>query len=212
MIRKSFDLMLLIGVPAGLGLIVVSHSLVVLLFGQSFAPSSPVLAIMGIVLICMYQNILLGRFLVSIDRQNIWTLIMVVAMVITVLLDLMLVPWCQQKFGNGALGGALSYAVTELGMTITGIALLPTGSLSRANLWTGLRIGLAGMVMFGASWWCRELFIAVPILIGAVVYFGMIALLRVIPNEDVALLRDFARRALASRRRGMVAPAIVEGE
>src|SRR5262249_44803858 len=83
-LRKCFDLMLLIAMPIGLGLVVISDSLVVLLYGQAFAPSGPVLAIMGVVLICTYQNILLGRFLISIDRQNVWTLVMIGAAVATI--------------------------------------------------------------------------------------------------------------------------------
>ncbi|MCA9970192.1 MAG: flippase, partial [Anaerolineales bacterium] len=53
---KSFDLLLLLSVPIGLGLLVVAGPAVVLLFGAEFAPSGPVLAVFGIVLILTYQN------------------------------------------------------------------------------------------------------------------------------------------------------------
>ena len=59
--RKNFDLMLLFGIPIGIGLFVIADPLVIALFGPKFAKSGPVLAIMGIVLIMTYQNMLIGQ-------------------------------------------------------------------------------------------------------------------------------------------------------
>lgn len=187
---RSFDLLLLIGVPIGLGLLAIANQLVVLLFGAEFAPSGPVLAIMGVVLILTYQNILLGRFLISVDRQNSWTIVMAAATLATIPLDLILIPWTHATFGNGAIGGALAFVVTEAGMIIAGLRLLPEGSLGRANVWRAARILIAGLIMFAAVWYWQEAFIVIPILIGVVVYTALIVILRVLPKEDWLLLKE----------------------
>ncbi len=197
LLRRSFDLMLLISVPTGLGLLVVGQPLMVLLYGPEFAPGGAVLAVLGLVVPMTYLNILLGRFLIAADRQVTWTLVMIGATLVTVPLDLWLVPLCQRLYGNGALGGALSFVIAELGMTLAGLALLPRGALGRANALTALRTVVAGTLMAAACWWFREMFLAVPVLVGAAVYSALALLLRAVPPADLALVRDLARRTFA---------------
>jgi O-antigen/teichoic acid export membrane protein len=199
--RKSFDFLLLVSVPIGLGIVIVADPLVVLLFGQSFAQSGPILAVMGIVLIFMYQNILVGQFLISMDRQNIWTVVMIIATVITIPLDLLLVPWCQQSFGNGAIGGAISFVFCEAGMVMAGIVLLPKGSLSWSNVSVAARVIVAGLVMTVVTWQWRDMFIVIPIVIGALTYLGSILLLRVVSSEDRALLQQVMQGIFSRLRR-----------
>lgn len=209
--RKSFDLMLLISVPTGLGILVIAGPLVTLLFGEEFVPSGAVLSVMGIVLIFTYLNILLGQFLVATDRQNAWTKVMVIATIATVPLDLVFIPWCRQMFANGAIGGALSYAITEIGMVIAGVLLLPQGALGRSNVWTAIRVITAGLIMAGATWWVRDMFIAIPIIAGVATYTALIAVMRVVPKEDITLLTSMVQHIRKRLGRGKTEPASVGG-
>lgn len=194
LMRRSFDLLLLLGVPIGLGLFALSNNLVVLLFGPAFGPSGPVLAVLGVVLIFTYQNILLGRFMIAIDRQNIWTVVMAVATGATVLLDLIFIPLMHHKFGNGAIGGGLSYVVTEIIMTIVGLFYMPAGALNRKNLSVAVRVILAGLVMTAVIWPLRNFFIAIPIAVGGIVYLGLILLMRAVSEEDKLLVKEQGMR------------------
>lgn len=196
---KSFDFLLLLSVPIGLGLIVIANPLVVLLFGEAFAPSGPVLALFGVVLILTYQNMLLGQFLVSTDKQNRWTAVMVAATVATIPLDLLLIPWCVARFDNGALGGALSFLLTEAGMTVAGLWLLPRGALTQRNAWLAVRILLAGLIMLATIWPLHQLFFLFPVGVGGGVYLAAAWLLRLFAPEDVALLRDLRKQVLARK-------------
>jgi O-antigen/teichoic acid export membrane protein len=211
LIKKSFDLMLLLSLPIGFGIFVIANPLVVLLFGPDFAPSGSILSIMGIVIIFMYQNILIGQFLISTDRTNVWTIIMFVAIFITIVLDLLFVPWCERSFGNGAIGGALSYLITECCMCIAGICLLPKGSLSWSNARTGAMIVIAGLIMMAASWWVRDMFIAIPVILGAFTYISLIAILRVVPSEDIALFKEMAQGIIRKLRRREPEPVGITG-
>jgi len=193
LMRKSWDFLLLLAIPIGLGVLVVADPLVVLLFGPEFAASGPILALMGIVLILTYQNILLGQFLISTDRQNRWTVVMAVTAIVTVPLDFLLVPWCQRQFGNGAIGGALSFIVTELAMNIVGIWMLPRGSLGRSNVRVAVLALAAGLAMVATTWPVRGAFLGIPIVVGAAVYVALIVILRVLPAEDWQLVGSLAR-------------------
>ena len=200
LMSKSFDFLALISIPMGLGVMVIANSIVVLLFGEEFINSGPVLATMGIVLILTYQNMLLGRFIISIDRQNTWTIIMAVATVATIPLDILLIPWCDKMFGNGAIGAALAFAITEGAMMITGLYILPKGLLGWNNAWTAARALVAGLIMAAAVWFLRDFFIAIPVIIGGVVYLLLIIIMRVIPNEDWVMFGNLAQRLLARLR------------
>lgn len=201
LIQKSFDLLLLLGVPIGLGISVISSPIVILLYGKEFANSGPILALMGIVLIFTYQNTLLGRYFISIDRQNTWTIIMAVATVVTIPLDLVLVPLNQKLFGNGALGGAISFIITELGMLVVGILLLPRGTLGMRNVWVAARTLLAGLLMAAVADRLKNTFILIPIISGAATYLVMILLLRVVPKEDWTLIRLTTENLLSRFRK-----------
>lgn len=206
LVRKSFDLMVLMSIPIGLGLVVVADTLVVLLFGPEFAPAGPILSIMGVMLIFIYMNTLMGKFLVSTDRQHQWTLVMIVATLVSIGLDFLFIPLCQQRFNNGAIGGALSFLVTEICMVVVGIRLLPSGAMGWSNLRFFLLTLLAGLVMVAVTWWFRDAFIAIPIVLGAVTYIGLIALLRVVPREDIVLGQRLAQQMLNRFRRRAVPP------
>ncbi len=201
LISKSFDMLFLVSVPIGFGLTIIANPLVVLIFGEEFVNSGPILAVFGIVIVLTYQNILIGRFLISMDRQNLWTMVMAVATVVTIGLDFVLIPWCQAMFGNGAIGGALSFVITELGMMIAGFILLPRGSLTRTNLWLAMRVLLAGLIMMAVTWQFQHFFIAIPILVGAVTYISCVLLLRIVPKTDFELLQSLVHQLQQKLRR-----------
>ena len=187
--RKSFDLLTVLSVPVGLGVLVLADQLVVLLFGPEFAASGPILAVMGIVLILTYLNMLIGQFLISMDRQNQWTIVMAVAAVATLPLDLLLIPWCQRAFANGGIGGAISFVITEGGMLVAGLMLLPRAILGKENGWLAARALAVGLAMVAATWWLREQFIVIPILVGAASYGLLGWLAGLVPRKDVELVK-----------------------
>ncbi len=201
LLQKSFDLLLLVSIPIGFGIFAIAHPLVVLLYGDEFYQSGSILALMGIVLIFTYQNALIGRYFISIDKQNIWTVVMGVAVFMTIPLDIIFVPWCETYLGNGAIGGALSFLVTEGGMLLFGLLMLPRHTLGARNLWIAIRVILAGLVMIAVVLPLRDFFILLPILTGGISYMGMILILRVIPKEDWTLIHSLLQSVLARFRK-----------
>lgn len=187
---RSFDLLLLLSVPIGLGVFAIAQPLVVLLFGEQFVNSGAVLMVYGLVLILTYQNILIGTFLIAADRQNSWSLVMGLATLATIPLDLILIPLMVERFGNGAIGGALAFVITEAAMVIVGLRLLPQGALTKDNLWRGLRIVFAGLIMLAAIWQIRFLPLPIPILAGILTYSILILLLQVVPKGDITIIKS----------------------
>jgi hypothetical protein len=96
-------------------------------------------------------------------------------------------------------------------MTAIGVYLLPKGSLGWSNVRTGIKIAVAGLVMVSVTWWVRDMFIAIPVLIGALTYISMIALLRIVPQEDVLLLKQLIQALKSKLRRSEVEPVGIRG-
>ncbi len=199
MMQRSFNFMLILGVPIGFGLFAMALPIVITVYGYEYINSALILSVMGGVVLLMYLTVLIGRFLISSDKQNTWTKLMAVAMLIAFGCDMLFIPFFQNLWGNGAVGGAFAYIVTESFMLIAGITMLPKGSLNRNNVWTAAKTFAAGGLMVAAVWPVRNWFmgmvepealsfnnilIILPVLVGAIVYTALVFLFRLIPKED----------------------------
>lgn len=192
--RRSFDLMLIISIPMAFGLVAVSDNLVVVLYGQEFGPAGTILAIMGLALPSTYLNILIAQTLMAADRPGLWTKTMILATVLMLIFSVILVPWSYSTFGNGSIGGALSFLITELGMTVAGMFFLPRSLLGWSNVRSATLTSIAGLVMLAVCWWLRDMFLAVPVLVGVVTYTALVFALRILPAEDLRILREVAQQ------------------
>ena len=195
----GLNLMLLISLPLGLGLVVIARPLVILLFGAEFEPSGPVLSILGIVLIMTYLNVFLAYFFISMDRQRTWIFIMAVATLATIPLDLLLVPFCQRIYGNGAIGGALAFTVTESGILITALILVREHWATRHNIWQAAKSMVAALIMMGCVWLLRDIFVLVPVAVGAAVYTILLWPLGLLPKDEIAIVKNMVRQKLGRK-------------
>jgi O-antigen/teichoic acid export membrane protein len=199
---------LLTGIPIGLGLSTIANPLVKMLFGQDFAQAGPILSVMGIVMIATYMNTLMGRFLISIDRQVVWTWIMLAAVVVKIPLDLVLVPLCQSYFGIGAMGGAFSYLITESTMMVAGVLFLPKGLLDKRTAVFAAKALLSGLIMAAAAWLVRGYFIAIPIALGGIVYVAAIFIFKVLSQDEISLLKDIFSKVILRIKKVRSQPAV----
>jgi len=156
---------------------------------------------MGVSLIATHLNGILGKYFIATDRQAVWTWAMGLAAVLTIPLDLILIPWCQKQFGVGAIGGGLSFIVTEGFQAVFGLIMLPKGFLGWKSIWFGGKVFISGMAMVCAAWLLRGYFIAIPILAGAITYLGLIVLFKVISQEEWIFIKDLGTRIFLRFRR-----------
>lgn len=208
MLRRAAGLMLLTGVPIALGTVAVATPVSVLLFGPAFAETGPVLAVLGVVLLLTYMTILLGRYAIAVDQQQFWLQLMAVAVAATIALDVVLVPWADRVFSNGAIGGAVAYVLTESMMLAVGVWKLAPHLADRAMLRRVGRCLVAGGAMVAAVWPLRWTFIALPIGVGATVYVGMALALRIPDDDERAAVRSAVDRVTAAVRHTIPRPKV----
>ncbi len=202
LLEQAFDGVVLVAVPLGVSTIVCAWSGTRLLFGGRFDGAGPVLAVLGVVLAFSSLAIVLGSFATATGRQRVWNWLMLAAIIATVPLDLVLVPWTERRFGNGAIAGALSYVVTESTMVVVGIVVLAPRLITRARLHRIVRCLAAGGLQLAAAWPFRHQIVAIPGVVGLAVYCAAIVVLRIPTPTERRLVADAAERVISriSRR------------
>ena len=183
LIRRTSSSLLVAAVPIGLGTIVVAGPITPILYGEAFRQTGPVLAVLGPVIILTSGNVLFATLALATGRQRFWNICMALAIVITIPIDLVLVPWTDDRYSNGAIGGALAYVVTESLLVVIGLWRVAPFLIQRTFLWRAARIMLAGGLMFAVTWPLRDQMLLVPILTVIVVYTIALLVLRV-PDAD----------------------------
>ncbi|MFT5193112.1 MAG: O-antigen/teichoic acid export membrane protein [Cellvibrionaceae bacterium] len=190
-LSKSFNLLFLISIPIGLGVSAIAEPIILLFYGEGFIEAAQILKVLGFVLILTYQTTLLGNFLISIDKQRIWTITMAIATLATIPLDLVLVPYAN-TFGVAGVGGALAYVFTEGGMMIAGLYFLPREAITKTNLILALKAIVAGAVMYMAVIWLNRYGLVWSVISGVIIYPTLILLFKTISAEDTELLKSLA--------------------
>jgi O-antigen/teichoic acid export membrane protein len=211
LLARSVRSILLLAVPMGVGTIVVADQVATKVLGSDFDGSGPVLAMFGLVLIIMFQTILFGRFAFAIGRHRMYITAMLVAAVVTIPLDLLLVPWTRDRFNNGAIGGALTYVITEGMLLVVAVWKLAPQLLDRVTAVRVVKITVAGAALFAASWPLRDQFLALPVLAGTLAYLVAVVVLRIPDHEERYMIRRLWEKLRARLPHGDSPPPVMAG-
>jgi O-antigen/teichoic acid export membrane protein len=194
--RRSFNLLTCLSLPVAVGGMLLARQLITVLYGPTFSPSIAIMIVLSATLVPTYLNILVNQFLVATERQVVWTKVMAAACIVNPLINLVLISFYQRQHGNGAFGAALALLLTEGLMTVAGIVLLPHGVLGWNNVVSMVKSCAAAGFMALGIWYTRDYFIAVPIGVGAAVYFVSAIALGALPREDFSLLGEIGAKLL----------------
>jgi len=193
--RQPVELVLLLSLPIAALTVAAADPAIHLLYGDDYANSVPVMAILGLCIPAMYMNIMLSQVLIAMNRQTTWTWVMAVTTIINPLFNLALIPFTQHHYGNGAIGAAISLLLTEIVVVAAGVWLIGRkvfdGGTARRTVLGALAAAAAWAAAYatgGMVGWIASLVIAV------FVYVGAAALLRVFTAGEVQLIRNAIRR------------------
>ena len=193
--RQPIELVLLLSLPIAALTAAAADPVIHLLYGAKYANSVPVMVILGLCIPAMYMNIMLSQVLIAMNRQATWTWVMGVTTIINPLFNLALIPLTQHRYGNGAIGAAISLLLTEIVVVAAGVWLIGRkvfdGGTARRTVLGALAAAAAWAAAYatgGMVGWVASLVIAV------LVYAGVAALLRVFTAGEVQLMRTAIRR------------------
>lgn len=208
LVQKAFTILFAAAVPIGFGTAIVGPQFAPLVYGEQYREVGQVLVALGPVIAMVYVTTFIGSVALATDRRGFMNTLVAVAALCTIPLDLVLVPWADARWDNGAIGGAVAYIFTEGGILIVAMVVVTPYLLRPAPLWRNARIVIAGGVMAAATYPLRDVFILVPIAVGAVVFVGALAALRVIDPSERAMLAALLRRGDRVQPGDVVAPVL----
>jgi O-antigen/teichoic acid export membrane protein len=192
--QRTFSALIIVAVPIGVGTALVAPTFAPLLYGEDFRETGTVLAIFGPVIILTYSTILFGALAQATDRVRLWFWVLLISALMTVPLDIVLVPWARDHFGNGAIGGAIAFVITETVQFAIGLWTVARFLVRRNVIWRVLRILAAGGVMFLVGWQLRDVLLPVLVLLCATVYGLLVLLFRVLTDNERRLIDSVLQR------------------
>jgi O-antigen/teichoic acid export membrane protein len=141
--RAPIELVFALSLPVATLIAVGASPLVHLVYGASYAHAVPVLVILGLNLVPMYLNIMLAQICVAAGRQGTWNWVMFGATVFNPIVNAILIPITQHRYGNGAIGAAIALALTEVVIGCAGVAIVGRGIVGLSTARRVARMGLA---------------------------------------------------------------------
>ncbi len=153
--QKSLEIVILIGIPVSIAAIAFARPLIGIFYGlTAFAPSVILFQILLAGVLFLYVDMVLGTTLLSVDRQKPLVYVSLLAIPFNIGLNLMLIPFSQNAYGNGAIGAAAATGVTEFLIMLAALRLLPPGMFKGFRWITIGKSMAAGTVMGGVLFFC----------------------------------------------------------
>ncbi|MBI2037324.1 MAG: flippase [Candidatus Magasanikbacteria bacterium] len=178
--EKSWRYLFAVVFPVSLGLIAVADPVIHKVFGQEYGPSVAALRILLISMIFGFLSFITGALLNAINRQKIQTSLMGLALAVSILLNIVLIP----KLGiNGA---AISAMVSNFVLCLVGFYFCVT--------WVNINIKNILKYLYQTLWPAAVMAVIVYILsfkihylvtiiIGGMIYLGLLYSTKVIDKE-----------------------------
>jgi O-antigen/teichoic acid export membrane protein len=185
---RSYKVLLAIGLPIGVGMVLLGPALVTATRG--LAASAPALQILGFAVILIFVNNAFIFVLTAIDRQVSFTWLATWSLVVNVALNLALIP------GFSYLGASWATVLTEVFLFAGGWWLVRRHLASLPVLSVGLPLALAGLGEGLVLWPLRQgpAWLSVPV--GAVTYVVGFWHVRAFTPAERSLVRQAAARFL----------------
>jgi O-antigen/teichoic acid export membrane protein len=190
--RPTVELVMVLSLPMAAGAALVSSPLIALLYGSRFSEAAMVLSILLASVPFTYFNILIWQILVASSRQVIWTKVMAGALFVNVTLTLILIEYFQSRVGNGAIGAAVAFLVTEGLMSVVAVIILPA-LLNQSSVVRLLRAAGATLLMAAGVWAVRTMGLPAEIVVGATTFGALAILLRVVALREIRDLYSAVR-------------------
>lgn len=191
--RPHVELLLIIALPVAVGVVLISAQLIPIMYTDRFAPSIPVMQVLGLSALPTYLNIMLNQVLIAADRAVSWTKVMAGAAIFNPILNFFLIRYFEGHSHNGALGAAVSLLITEVVMALVGLAVVPRvltrGSISRLFRALLATLGMALTVVAARPWG-----LVPEVACGGAAFLLLALLLRVPSALEVAQVRAACAR------------------
>lgn len=170
LVNKAIHIVLVITIPASVGLALVANDVMHLVYGTEYDQSIVLIQILALGMPPMAMDTILAIALVTSNRINRYLIVAAVAAVLNPIACVILINLTDDRYGNGAIGAAIVTVGTEVWVMVGALVLRSPGVLDRGALARLVRVVFAAGVMVPVLLLSRDLPVAVQVILGLVSY------------------------------------------
>ena len=201
LVNRAIRLVLLVTVPASIGLAMVADGLIGSLYDASYEPAVPLVQILALHIPIAAMDTILAVALIASDRMRRYIWVSVAAAILNPIACVLLIHWADNTYDNGAIGAALVTFGTELFVMCGAIFLRSPGILDWATVASLVRILAAGLVIVPVVLVTGTFSWPIQVVCGVIAYAIAALLFRAVRLGELRELAGDRVAALAPKRR-----------
>ena len=196
LVNRAIRLVLLVTLPASIGLAMVADGLINTFYDASYEPTVPLVQILALHIPIAAMDTILAVALIASDRMQRYIFVSIAAAILNPIACIVLIHWADRTFDNGAIGAAIVTFGTELFVMCGALVLRSPGVFDRVTVAHAVRILAAALVIVpvvlvtGAFPW------PIQVVFGVIAYAIAALLFRAVRLGE---LRELAGERIASR-------------
>ena len=179
--QKALDILVILVIPLMIGLLMLALPIVNLIGGKEFSASAPVLQILSFAIGLIFFGNLFGSSIIALNKQKTGTWIYFGGMIFNIVTNLIFIP----KYSY--VGAASTTVATEFLVTILMIILIYR-TIHYFPRFNAIKPLIAGLVMGLFIYYFHNLNIFLLAGLGAIIYFGILYLIKGIKKDEILML------------------------
>lgn len=202
-VRAALRPLLWLGALAATGTYLFAGTAIGLIYGsRGFGPAATILEVFSPALFLIFIDILLGNTIYAAGRGTGFAVAKIASVGVGTALDLALIPFFQERYGNGGIGVVVAFGLSEFVVCAGALLVLRRGTLEAgAALDVARALGVAGATVLLFRWLpSLPPWVGMPLCVAA---FTAASLgLGLLGRRDLAAFQEMVRRRRASAPEG----------
>lgn len=188
--EKLFKIMLILGIPIGIGTVIIANKIILLIYGSAFLSSTISLQILIWSTVLMFARSPFERLLESSNRQIVITKVLIIGLVLNVFLNLIVIPRYSY------IGASFVTVVTDIIVfTLIFRAIQRIGvSFSKNAKLSFIKIIIASGVMGIVLEYFSDLNIFISIIVAAILYMILLLILKIFDEDEIKMIKLIFKR------------------
>lgn len=189
--RKSIAINAAVIVPASLALALLSKQIIDFLpYPAEFDNSVLTLSILAMTIPITAFLSVLGTIAISVDKQRAMAWALAGTLLLDIVLNIIFIPFFQDRYGNGGIGAGLTSLVAEVVMVVIAVKLVPSDLFDRGTrLMVGkILVAAAALTGIGLLSYPTGINPIVTVILGCLVYLGLIFGMKIYTVNEVRSL------------------------
>lgn len=198
-----FKYSFIITIPIAFGIILLSNYIIMLFFGSAYLPASGVLAIMSLLAVLGVNSAILSTIFTAREKPEFFIKILIISSIVNIILNFALIKLLLSISFVWAIIGAAIATILSRSLFFTGLWVKARKVFElRGERGSLIKPLFAGIVMALVLWGFNSYFVEdmniiyglIDILIGVVVYFTVLILVKGLTKTDIRLIREQIRK------------------